>query len=54
MSLSNDRLSTFDPSIKKVTVKNGYINLLLHPMTVVVTLSEQELHELTKILQEKK
>lgn len=54
MPLSKDKLSGYDPCIKTVRVKNGFINLLLHQNTVVLTFSEQELNDLIKLLQEQK
>lgn len=51
-SISKDRLAHFDPAIKDVRVVNGFINLTLEPTTVILTLSEDELHQLTKLLQE--
>ena len=54
MPISKDQLAHFDPAIKSVRVKDGYINLTLEPTTVILTLSEQELHLLTKHLQKTK
>jgi len=52
MTISKDQLAHFDPAIKDVRVVNGFINLTLEPTTVILTLSEDELHQLTKLLQE--
>lgn len=54
MSLSKDQVSNFDPSVKSVRVKDGFINLTLQPNTVILTVSETELHQMTKLLQESK
>lgn len=54
MTISKDQLAHFDPAIKSVRVVDGYINLTLEATTVILTLSEQELHLLTKLLQETK
>ena len=54
MTISSDQLANFDPAIKRVSVVNGYINLTLEPTTIILTLSENELHLLTKELQETK
>lgn len=52
MAISKDQLAGFDPAVKDVRVVNGFINLTLEPNTVILTLSEVELHLLTKTLQE--
>lgn len=54
MPISKDQMAHFDPAIKRVSVVNGFINLTLEPNTVMLTLNEQELHWLTKLLQETK
>ena len=52
MSISKDQLAHFDPAVKSVRVVDGFINLTLEQNTVILTLSEQELHWLTQLLQE--
>ena len=51
-SISKDQLSHFDPAVEKITVKDGFINMKVAYNTSVVTISEQELHWMTKLLQE--
>jgi hypothetical protein len=51
-SISKDQMAHFDPAVKDIRVVNGFINLTLEPNTVILTLSEDELHWLTKLLQE--
>lgn len=54
MPLSKDQLAHFDPAIKSIRVKDGFINLTLEPTTVILTFNEQELHWLNVLLQETK
>lgn len=51
-SISKDQMAHFDPAVEKITVKDGFINMKVAYNTSVVTISEQELHWMTKLLQE--
>lgn len=55
MAISKDQMAHFDPAIKDIRVdKHGFINLTIEPTTVILTFNEQELHWMTKLLQETK